>query len=170
MHSAWARRGLAELLAFTAWGQPEIRQIGRALGRRPTRVRHNLLGLGSTSVLKMYARHPIWMWLSLRALPNPDELSTLTQIFNSTNSAPGGYSNYFLTGYAARGLKPLPISKDFSSSKNGWFNGFFRNFCKSGPISKGFSTSKMADFTIFFAIFLKWDPLLRIFDQNGTHV
>ena len=34
---------------------------------------------------------------------------------------PGGYSNYFLTGCAARGLKPLPISKDFSPSKNGWF-------------------------------------------------
>ena len=31
----------------------------------------------------------------------------------------GGYSNYFLTGCAARGLKPLPIFKDFSPSKNG---------------------------------------------------
>ena len=30
---------------------------------------------------------------------------------------PGGYSNYFSTGCAARGLKPLPISKDFSPSK-----------------------------------------------------
>ena len=75
----------------------------------------------------------------------------------------GGYSNYFLTGCAARGLKTLLISKDFSPSKNGWFYGFFFfNLCKSGPISKGFSTSKMAGFTIFFAIFVKWDPLLRI--------
>ena len=32
---------------------------------------------------------------------------------------PGGYSHYFLTECAARGLKPLPISKDFSPSKNG---------------------------------------------------
>ena len=31
----------------------------------------------------------------------------------------GGDSNYFLTGCAAPGLKPLPISKDFSPSKNG---------------------------------------------------
>ena len=31
----------------------------------------------------------------------------------------GGYSNYFLMGCAARGLKPLPTSKDFSPSKNG---------------------------------------------------
>ena len=30
---------------------------------------------------------------------------------------PRGYSNYFLTGCAAWGLKPLPISKDFSPSK-----------------------------------------------------
>ena len=70
----------------------------------------------------------------------------------------------FLTGCAARYLKPLPISKDFSPSKNGWFyRVFFPNFCKSGPISKGFSTPKMAGFTFFFALFIKWDPLLRIF-------
>ena len=29
----------------------------------------------------------------------------------------GGYPTYFLTGCAARGLKPLPISKDFSPKK-----------------------------------------------------
>ena len=34
-----------------------------------------------------YARRPIWMWPSQRALPNPGELSELPQIFNSTNSA-----------------------------------------------------------------------------------
>ena len=28
-------------VAFTDRGQPEIRQIGRALGRRPAGVRHN---------------------------------------------------------------------------------------------------------------------------------
>ena len=37
----------AELMAFTARGKPEIRQIGRALDRRPAGVRHNSLGLGS---------------------------------------------------------------------------------------------------------------------------
>ena len=31
----------------------------------------------------------------------------------------GGYSNYFLTECATRDLKLLPISKDFSHSKNG---------------------------------------------------
>ena len=31
---------------------------------------------------------------------------------------PRGYSNYFSTGCAAQGLKPSPISKDFSPSEN----------------------------------------------------
>ena len=31
----------------------------------------------------------------------------------------GRYSNHFLTECAAQGPKPLPISKDFSHSKNG---------------------------------------------------
>ena len=65
------RRCPAELMAFTAWGQPEIWQVDRALGRRPGGVRHNSLGLGPTSVLKMYSRRPIWMWLSQRALFKP---------------------------------------------------------------------------------------------------
>ena len=50
-------------------------------------VLHNSLRLGPTSVLKIYTRRPIWMWLSQRALPSPGELSELTQIFNITNSA-----------------------------------------------------------------------------------
>ena len=94
---------------------------------------------------------------------------------------PGGYANYFLMGCVARGLKPLPISKDFSPSKNGWFLGFFQNFRKLGSISKGFSTSKMADFTIFHKFceirpsfkdfFLpKWDLCLRIFDEKVIHL
>ena len=45
--SAPPRRCPAELMAFTTRGQPEIRQIGRALCRRPTGVRQNSLGLGS---------------------------------------------------------------------------------------------------------------------------
>ena len=78
-------------------------------------------------------------------------------VSNTSRSLPrggGGYSNYFLTGCAARGLKPLPISKDFSPSKNGWFKAFFRNFRKSGPISKGFSTSKWLILR-FFSRFLR---------------
>ena len=71
-----------------------------SLGRSPLRPARNLAdwySIGSTTgqnppqlsqtwVLKMYARRPIWMWLSQRALPNPGELSELAQIFNSTNS------------------------------------------------------------------------------------
>ena len=53
------RRCPAELMAFTARGQPEIRQNGRAFGRQPGGVRHKSLRLGSTSVLKMYARRLI---------------------------------------------------------------------------------------------------------------
>ena len=99
---------------------------------------------------------------------------------------PGGYLIYFLTGCAARGLKPLPISKDFSCSKNGWIDTvFFRNFRKSRPISKGFSASKpAADFTNFSEILWngtlkgfswpKWDPCLRIFGEKsnpfGRHI
>ena len=45
-------------MAFTARVESEIRQMDRVLGRRPTGVRHNLLGLGQISVLKMYARRP----------------------------------------------------------------------------------------------------------------
>ena len=64
----------AEFMAFTT------RSTGSTTGRSPPQ-------LAQTWVLKMYARRPIWMWLSQRALPNPGELSELAQIFNSTNSA-----------------------------------------------------------------------------------
>ena len=74
----------------------------------------------------------------------------------------GGYSNYLLTGCAAQGLKPLPISKDFSPSKNSWFNGFFEIFANQDPFLRVFYL-KMGWFYNFFAIFVKWDPLLRIF-------
>ena len=49
---------------------------------------------------------------------------------------PGGYWDYFLMARLKPGLKPLPISKDFSPSKMTDFM-FFQNFRKSGPISKG---------------------------------
>ena len=54
-----------------------------------------------------------------------------------------GYSNYFLTGCVARGLKFYPYLRMFPL-KNGWFDCFFK-FWKLGSISKGFFTSKMAD-------------------------
>ena len=79
-------------------------------------------------------------------------------------SSPGGGTRIiFWRGVRPEVWNPYPYLRIFLSSKNGWFNGFFRNFRKSGPISKGFSTSTRTDFTIFFAIFVKWDPLLRIF-------
>ena len=74
----------------------------------------------------------------------------------------GGYSNYFLMGCAARGLKPLPISKDFSPSKNGWFKAFFRIFANRDPFLRVFLPQN-GWFYHFFVIFAKWDPLLRIF-------
>ena len=81
----------------------------------------------------------------------------------------GGYSNYFLTECAARGLKPLSIFKDFSRSKKRLNRHFFRNFRKSRPISKGFSASKTADFRFFFRKFCEMRLFSKeFFDQNGT--
>ena len=75
----------------------------------------------------------------------------------------GGYSIYFLTGCVVRGLKPLPISMDFSPSKNGWFDAFFQNFRKLGPISKVSFCLKSSRFYNLFTILPKQDALLRIF-------
>ena len=76
----------------------------------------------------------------------------------------GGTQIIFWQGCAARGLKPLPISKNFSPSKtadlttffeifanrdpflrvfylkNSWFFNFFCSFCKMGLSSKDFLT------------------------------
>ena len=41
------------------------------------------------------------------------------QDYSTFNFVSGGNSNYFLMGCATRGLKALPICKDFSPSKNG---------------------------------------------------
>ena len=85
-------------------------------------------------------------------------------LFRGQILSPGGYSNYFVMECAARGPKPLPISKDFSHSKKPLIRQFFRNFHKLTPIStKGFSASKTANFTIFQQIFVKLDPPVRIF-------
>ena len=85
---------------------------------------------------------------------------------------PGGYSNYFLTECAARGLKRLPISKDFSHSKNGWIDSFFEIFANQDPFLRVFYLKNGWFYNFFFANFVKWDPPLRIFffAQSGTHV
>ena len=92
-----------------------------------------------------------------------------------------GVLELFFDGVCGPRSEPLPISKDFSPSKNGWFKAFFRNFRKSGPISKGFSTSKWLILQ-FFRDFCemgpsskdffgaKWDPCLRIFAEKVTHL
>ena len=102
-----------------------------------------------------------------------------------------GYSNYFLTGCGARGLKPLPISRDFSPQKTAdvpFF--FFFNFRKISLLKK-----RLMFLFFFFLIFANRDLFLRVFlpqsgrflqlfcnfcemgpsskdffDQNGTHV
>ena len=93
----------------------------------------------------------------------------------------GGYSNSFLTGCAARSLKPLPKSKDFSPSKNGWFNGFFEIFANRDPFLRVFLPHWRADFTIFLWFLWtltlfpgfswpKFDPCLRIYAEQVTHL
>ena len=81
------RRYPAELMAFTARGQPEIRQIGRSLGRRPAGVRHNLLGLGLTSVLRMYTIGALFECDCHRELSQIQASSVNSLKLNSTNSA-----------------------------------------------------------------------------------
>ena len=52
-----------------------------------------------------------------------------------TSLHPGGFSNYFLTECAARGLPPLPISKDFVFTKK-WMI-FFKIFANRDPFLRG---------------------------------
>ena len=73
----------------------------------------------------------------------------------------------------ARG-KPLPISKDFSPSKSGWFYFFFFfwNFANRNPFLRVFLPQNMADLTVLFCFFpqnfRKSGPLLGFFlPQNG---
>ena len=69
---------------------------------------------------------------------------------------PGGYSNYFLTECAARGTKPLPMSKDFSHSKNGWLDSFFEIFANRDPFLRGFLPQKRLILQVFRNFFVKW--------------
>ena len=72
----------------------------------------------------------------------------------------------FLQGCAPRGLKPLPISKDFSPSKIDWFDGFFKIFCKLGlPVPQKWPILQI------FHNFCEMGPTSKDFlDKNGTHV
>ena len=80
MHSAGARA--AELMAFTARASPKSGRLVEHWVDNRLESATTCSNLEPTSVLKIYARRPIWMWLSQRALPNPGELSELAQIFN----------------------------------------------------------------------------------------
>ena len=91
------------------------------------------------------------------------------------------YSNYFWTDCAAQGLKPLPISYDFSQSKSGWIDTFFEIFANRYPFLRVFLPQKwliLHSFCIFCEMgpsskdFLwpNWDPCLRIFGQKVTHL
>ena len=71
-----------------------------------------------------------------------------------SNPVWGGTQVIFWWGYAARGLKPLSISKDFPSSRKGWFNFFLVEiFANQDPFLKVFLPQKNADFTFFFFFF-----------------
>ena len=81
-----------------------------------------------------------------------------------------GYSNYFLMGCVARGLKSYPYLRMFPL-KNGWFDCFFNNFENWDPFLRGFSPQKWPIFKKFcnfckrwpsFKDFMtKWNPCLR---------
>ena len=120
---------------------------------------------------------PLWLFAVKDGNNRNQHISKLLQIDISRGG--GGCSNHFLTGCVARGLKFLPISKDFSPSKNDWFDDFFRNFRNSGPILSFFFL-RIGWFYFFLFCFcfcnfgemgpsskdffwLKCDPCLRIF-------
>ena len=89
----------------------------------------------------------------------------LTRLFKERFHFLGGYSNYFLTGWAARGLEPLPISKDFSPSKNGWFYSFFKIFANRDPFLRVFLPTKWLILP-FFCNFCEMGPSSKNFFLN----
>ena len=66
------------------------------------------------------------------------------------NACARGYSKYVLTECAAKGLKPLPVFKDFSPSKKKKAN--FTVFVITGPIFKWLSPHKQLILFFFFSI------------------
>ena len=96
--------------------------------------------------------------------------------------SPGGYSNYFLMKCAAQGLKPLPLSKDFSHSKNGWIDSFLKFSQNRDPFLRVFLPQKWLILQFFrkfcemghsskYFFFTKMGPMcLRIFGEKVTHL
>ena len=73
---------------------------------------------------------------------------------SSPGSDGGGVTQIIVQrGVRLQGLKPLPISKDFSP----WL--FFEIFTNSDPFLRVFLPRKR----LILPIFMKWDPLSRIF-------
>ena len=80
--------------------------------------------------LKMYARRPIWMWLSEWALPNPGDRSELAQIFNYTNSSgPLSKCDLMLKSHLEMGPAEFVEMKLWTSSKSS--PGFEKALCDS---------------------------------------
>ena len=96
---------------------------------------------------------------------------------NVKGTLPGGNQIIFWWGWVARGLKPLPISKDFSSSRNSWFG-----ICVCGGWDVCGGECGGVCLLVFFFFFFAWfflflflfliftnrDPFLRVFYlRNG---
>ena len=92
-------------------------------------------------------------------IDRPSSYSQFRYFFAKFVIFPVGYSNYFLTGCAARGLKLLSI---FSPQKTTDLKLFFEIFTNQAPLLRVFLPQN-GWFYHVFAVFAKWDPLLRIF-------
>ena len=69
-----------------------------------------------------------------------------------------------------RGPKTLPISKDFSHSKNVWLDSFPEILANRDPFLRGFLPQNWIILQ-FFCNFYEMGPFSKdFFDQNGTHV
>ena len=84
---------------------------------------------------------------------------------------PRGVLELFFDGVCGLRLKPLPISKDFSPSKNGWFYVFFFEiFVNWDPFLRVFLPQKWLILQFFRNFCEIWPSSKDFFDQNGTHV
>ena len=126
-----------------------------------------------------------WLDLTCRLLFENLSEKLVTKYFKITallilfrGGGGGGNSNYFLMGCAARGLKALPICKDFSPSKNGWFNIFLKIFANWEPFLRVLLSQKRLIFqfvlqfwwngTSSLDFLTKMGPCLRMFDEKLT--
>ena len=65
---------------------------------------------------------------------------------------------------------PLPISKDFCFSKNGWFDSFFESLANWDPFLRGFLPHKWLILHFFFGYFCEMGSYKDVCDENGNHV